>query len=43
MRRAYVVPESWDTQGSMDVLPEVELWCLSCISQYPAEIVETGD
>jgi hypothetical protein len=40
VRRVYVVPPSWDTPGSQTVLAEPELWCISCISQYPCEIVD---
>jgi hypothetical protein len=40
VRRVYVVPPSWDTPGSHTVLAEPELWCISCVSQYPCEIVD---
>ena len=40
VRRVYVVPESWDTPGSSQTLPEPELWCFSCRSVYPHEVVE---
>jgi hypothetical protein len=40
VRRVYVVPASWDTPGSQTVVAEPELWCISCISQYPCEIVD---
>ena len=40
VHRVYVVPESWDTPGSQTVIAEPELWCISCISQYPCEIVD---
>ena len=33
--RMYVVPTSWDTEGSEKVLAEVEIWCFSCRSIYP--------
>ena len=35
MPRMYVVPASWDTEGSEKVLAEVEIWCFSCRSIYP--------
>lgn len=35
VQRMYVVPETWDTPGSAQVLDEAELWCVSCVSQYP--------
>ncbi len=37
VRRVYVVPESWDAEASESVLPDPELWCISCCSQYPHE------
>jgi hypothetical protein len=37
VRRVYVVPETWDSPGSETVVPEPELWCVSCASQYPCE------
>ena len=40
VRRVYVVPPSWDTPGSQSVIAEPELWCVSCLSQYPCEIVD---
>ena len=35
VHRMYVVPDSWDTEGSEKVLSEVEIWCFSCRSIYP--------
>ena len=40
VRRVYVVPPAWDSPGSQTVVAEPELWCISCISQYPCEIVD---
>jgi hypothetical protein len=40
VRRVYIVPESWDQPGSTTVVPEPELWCVSCVSQYPCESAE---
>jgi hypothetical protein len=40
VHRVYVVPPSWDTPGSQTVLAETELWCISCVSQYPCEIAD---
>lgn len=37
VRRVYIVPESWDSEGSETVDPEVEHWCISCCTQYPHE------
>jgi hypothetical protein len=35
VRRLYVVPEAWDTPGSVTEVPEVEKWCFTCRSMYP--------
>lgn len=40
VRRVYVVPETWDTPGSSSTVNEGELWCFSCRSLYPHEVVE---
>jgi hypothetical protein len=40
VRRVYLVPPSWDNPGSELVVPETERWCVSCVSQYPCEIVD---
>ena len=40
VRRVYVVPETWDQPASETVVPEPELWCVSCVSQYPCNGVE---
>ena len=43
VRRVYVVPESWDQAASQTVVPEPELWCVSCVSQYPCEPTEDDE
>ena len=40
VRRVYVVPPAWDSPGSETVVAEPELWCISCVSQYPCEPAE---
>ena len=40
VKRTYVVPESWDTPGSSMTMPDAELWCFSCRSLYPHEVLE---
>lgn len=40
VRRMYVVPETWDTPGSSTTVEATELWCFSCRSLYPHEVVE---
>ena len=37
VRRVYVKPEAWDEPASHTVVPDAELWCISCASQYPNE------
>jgi hypothetical protein len=43
VRRVYLVPPSWDTPGSEMVVAETERWCVSCVSQYPCEVVSDDD
>ena len=40
VHRLYVVPEAWDTPGSVTRVAESERWCFSCRSQYPHEVVD---
>ena len=35
VRRMYVTPETWDAPGSQQVLDDTEMWCVSCVTQYP--------
>ena len=42
VRRVYVTPETWDTPGSSKTVPDTELWCFSCRSQYPHEPADDG-
>jgi hypothetical protein len=34
VRRVYVTPESWDTDGRVDVAG-LEWWCFLCRTHYP--------
>lgn len=43
VRRVYVTPGSWDREASYQVLDETELWCISCASQYPNELVDENE
>ncbi len=43
VRRVYVTPETWDRPASHQVVDEPELWCVSCRSQYPHELVEDDE
>jgi hypothetical protein len=40
VRRVYVSPATWDSPGSETIVEEPELWCISCCSQYPHDVVE---
>ena len=40
MHRVYVTPESWDTEGKVDVVDEIERWCFVCRSHYPHQEVD---
>ncbi|HEX5265228.1 MAG TPA: hypothetical protein VFW24_00490 [Acidimicrobiales bacterium] len=40
VRRIYLVPEAWDTPGSRTTVDQDELWCFSCRSLYPHEVVD---
>ena len=42
VHRVYLTPETWDTPGSSRTEDAVELWCFSCRSQYPHEVVDAG-
>lgn len=35
VRRVYVTPEAWDTEGSAKIVDEVEHWCYACRAHYP--------
>jgi hypothetical protein len=40
VHRAYLTPETWDTPGRVDIVPDLERWCLVCRAHYPHEPVE---
>ena len=40
VHRVYVTPESWDSEGKVDVVDEVEQWCFVCRSHYPHQEVD---
>jgi hypothetical protein len=40
VRRVYVTPETWDTEGKVDVVDEIEHWCFACRSHYPHQEVD---
>ena len=35
VRRVYVTPESWDTEGKAEPQTDVEHWCFACTTHYP--------
>ena len=43
VRRVYVTPEEWDRPASYRVVDPPELWCISCMSQYPHEVVDDAE
>jgi hypothetical protein len=40
VRRVYVTPEAWDSEGRVDVVDDAEQWCFPCRSTYPHQEVE---
>jgi hypothetical protein len=42
VHRVYITPESWDTEGTVDVVEEVEQWCFVCRSHYPHQLVDSS-
>lgn len=40
VRRVYVTPEDWDTEGKVEILDETEWWCFACTTHYPHQPVE---
>jgi hypothetical protein len=43
VHRVYVTPESWDAEGKVDVVDEVERWCFVCRTHYPHQEIASGD
>jgi hypothetical protein len=39
VRRVYVTPEDWDTDGRVEVVEGVERWCYPCRTHYPHQEV----
>jgi hypothetical protein len=35
VRRVYVTPAAWDTEGRVDLAPDTEQWCDVCQAHYP--------
>jgi len=42
VHRQYVTPEAWDTQAKVEVVAEVERWCLVCRTHYPHQPVDAA-
>lgn len=38
VHRHYVTPEAWDQPGKVDVVAQVERWCMPCRTHYPHEV-----
>lgn len=43
VHRVYVTPEAWDTEGKVEVMPEVERWCYVCRTHYPHQPVDAAE
>lgn len=43
VRRVYVTPEAWDTEGKAEPEPGTEQWCYACRSHYPHQDVAASD
>ncbi len=39
VRRVYVTPESWDTEGKAVAEEGTEQWCYACTTHYPHQEV----
>lgn len=39
VRRIYVTPASWDSEGSKQPAAHTELWCDVCMIHYPHEVI----
>ena len=40
VHRVYVTPEQWDQEGKVDVVDDIETWCVVCQSHYPHQPVD---
>jgi hypothetical protein len=40
VHRVYVTPEAWDTPERIEVVPDVEHWCVVCLEHYPHQPVD---
>lgn len=40
MHRVYVTPERWDQEEKVEVVDEIETWCIVCLTHYPHQPVE---
>ena len=39
VRRVYVTPEDWDTEGKVEPATGTEVWCYTCRVHYPHQEV----
>ena len=39
VRRVYVTPEAWDTEGKAEPQAGTERWCYACRAHYPHQDV----
>lgn len=38
VRRVYVTPEDWDTEGKVEPVESTESWCYACRAHYPHQV-----
>jgi hypothetical protein len=44
VRRVYVTPERWDhPETTAREVGDPELWCVSCVTQYPHVVIEEDE
>ena len=43
VRRVYVTPEAWDTEGKAEPEAGTEEWCFACTTHYPHQVVGSND
>lgn len=39
VRRVYITPGDAEHETVVDVVDAIEHWCVSCVTQYPCEVV----
>jgi hypothetical protein len=39
LHRLYVTPEAWDREEKVEVVDELERWCVPCRTHYPHQLI----